>query len=327
MGESDKKGRRTGRTNNQLYYLVGGWRMLLPRFVRRWQRRLLLRRWQQRPDADYIRGRVDFYCRVAEGRALGGKARPIKDFRLKGTPSRYFFDLGRYVKGFPGEAGIDYMTTDVWENPDTPTLMKARRLDGKAENCALLNLDCRRHFIRPVDPVPFEEKKPVLFFRGEIDGKPHRIRFFEMWAGNPLFDLGDTTRKNRSRWFAPMVKLTDHFDYQFILTLEGNDMASALQWVMASNCVPVMPRPTVEGWLMHSRLVPGVHFIEIKPDFSDVGEKIKHYTDHPDEAAAISRASKEWAAQFLDRRRESIISYLVVERFLACTGQLCPSRL
>ncbi len=78
---------------------------------------------------------------------------------------------------------------------------------------------------------------------------------------------------------------------------------------------------------MHSRLVPGVHFIEIKPDFSDVGEKIKHYTDHPDEAAAISRASKEWAAQFLDRRRESIISYLVVERFLACTGQLCPSRL
>lgn len=259
--------------------------------------------------------------KIIPGMRQGPKAQRIKDFRLKGTPSRYYFDIGRWLKGFPGCSMVDYMTTDVWENPDAPTLMKARRLDGKADNCALLNLDCRRHFVRPADPVPFEEKKPVLFFRGEIDGKPHRIRFFEIWADNPLFDLGDTTVKNRSRWFAPKVKLTDHFDYQFILALEGNDLASALQWIMASNCVAVMPRPTVEGWLMHSRLVPGVHYIEISPDFSDVGEKIKHYTDHPEEAAAISRASREWARQFLDRRREGIISYLVVERFLKNTGQ------
>lgn len=320
MNES-KKGRKTGRINNQLYYIAGGWRMLLPRFVRRWQRRLTLRGWERRSDADYIRDRVDFYCSLPEGVSLGPKAHPISRFRLKGTPSRYYFDIGRYIKGFPGRAVIDYMTSDVWENPETPTLMKARRIDSRSCNAALLNLDRRRHFIRPVDPVPFREKRPVLFFRGEIDGKPRRIKFFEMWADYPLFDLGDTARKNRSRWFAPMARLTDHFDYQFILTLEGNDLASALQWVMASNCVPVMPRPTVEGWLMHSRLVPGVHYIEIAPDFSDVGEKIRYYTDHQEEAERIAAASREWAGQFLDRRRENIISYLVVEKFLRSTGQ------
>ncbi len=322
MAESGKKGRREGRTNNLYYYLIGGIRMMLPRFVRRWQRQLLLRGWEKRPDADYIRDRVDFYCRLPQGSALGPKARRIRDFKLKGTRSRYYFDLGRYIKGFPGDALVDYMTTDVWHNPDTPMLMKARRLDDKAGNAALLNLNCRRHFIRPVDPVPLRDKKPVLFFRGEIDGKPRRIKFFEMWADSPLCDLGDTTRKNRSKWFSPMVSLTDHFDYQFILALEGNDLASALQWVMASNCVPVMPRPTAEGWLMHSRLIPGVHYIDISPDFTDVGEKIEYYKAHPDEAEKISAASREWAAQFLDRKRESIISYLVVERFLRSTGSL-----
>lgn len=321
MDKSTKK-RKVGRINNQLYYIVGGWRMLLPRFVRRWQRRLTLRGWEKRADAGYIRDRVNFYCSLPAAASPGPDAHPVSEFRLKGTPSRYYFDIGRYVKGFPGRALIDYMTSDVWENPDTPTLMKARRLDGKRVNAALLNLDRRRHFIRPIDPVPFREKKPVLFFRGEIDGKPRRIKFFEMWADNPMFDLGDTTRKNRSRWFAPMVRLTDHFDYRFILTLEGNDLASALQWVMASNCVPVMPRPTVEGWLMHSRLIPGVHYIEIAPDFSDVGDKIRHYIEHPEEAERIAEASREWANQFLDRRRENIISYLVVENFLRSTGQL-----
>ena len=143
MGESDKKGRRTGRTNNQLYYLVGGWRMLLPRFVRRWQRSASVAPVAAKAGCGLYTGPRGFLLPGCRRARLGGKARPIKDFRLKGTPSRYFFDLGRYVKGFPGESGIDYMTTDVWENPDTPTLMKARRLDGKADNCALLNLDCR----------------------------------------------------------------------------------------------------------------------------------------------------------------------------------------
>lgn len=320
MGSNDK--RRAGRTNNQLYYLTGAARMYSPRAVRRAQRELLLRGWEERPDADYIRERVDFYCRVPEGSKPGPGARRIADFRLKGTPSRYFFDIGRYVRSFPKDALIDYMTSDVWHNPDTPTLMKARRLDDKADNCALLNLDCRRHFIRPFDPVPLSEKKPVLFFRGEIDGKPRRIRFFEMWADNPLFDLGDTTVKNRSRWFAPMVPLVNHFDYRFIFAPEGNDLASALQWILASNCIPVMTCPTVEGWLMHSRLKPGEHYIEVQPDFSDAERQVRYYIEHPREAEAISRASKEWADQFLDRKRESIISYLVVEKFLKATGQI-----
>ena len=155
-----------------------------------------------------------------------------------------------------------------------------------------------------------------MFFRGDIYDKPARIKFFEQWAEHPLFDLGDTNRHHPSKWRSEFVSIPDHFRYKFILALEGYDMASSLQWIMASNCVPVMPKPTVEGWLMHSRLIPGIHYIEIEPDFSDVGEKIEYYVNHPAEAEKISMESKKWAQQFHDSKRERLISLLVVEKYL-----------
>lgn len=313
--------RSEGKEANLAYYLRGYARLLIPRPLRRLQRRLLLRGWEKRPDADYIRERVDYYCQLPAGSAVGEGSRTVASIKSGNMGSRYFIDFTRYLRSFPKNLRLYLQTQDVWENPRVPTLMKARRLDELTPNGVLLKLDKRRHFRQPVDPVPFEAKKPVLFFRGEIDGKPNRIKFFEMWADNPLFDLGDTTRKNRSRWFSEMVSLTKHFDYRYILTLEGNDVATAVQWVMASNCVAVMPRPTVEAWLMHARLIPGVHYIEISPDFSDVGEKLQYYTDHPEEAARIARASTEWAQQFFDRKRENIISYLVIEKYFRQTGQ------
>ena len=116
------------------------------------------------------------------------------------------------------------------------------------------------------------------------------------------------------------MKIEEHFSYKYILALEGYDVASALQWIMASNCIPVMPRPTTEGWLMHGALIPGIHYIEIADDFSDAEEQIAYYNSHPDEAKQISEASKEWARQFEDKKRESIISYLVAERYLMLSG-------
>lgn len=323
MGKKDK--RKEGRENNQLYYLKGVVRCLvIPRFWRQWQRRILLRNWQKRRDADYIRRRVDFYCHIPVGCDVGNDAVSVDGISMKNTHSRYYFDIMQYLRGFPRYLKLNYVAGDVWHNPDVPTIMKARRLDeGSSEkNCVLLKVNYRRHFIRPVDPVPLENKIPKLFFRGEIDGKPRRVKFMEMWAGSPLCDLGDTTTKVKSRWYAGKVSLTSHFDYKFILAVEGNDLATAVQWILASNCIPVMTRPSVEGWLMHSRLLPDVHYIEISDDFSDVEEKLTYYISHPDEAERISEAGKEWAAQFLDSRRERIINYLVLERYFRNTGQL-----
>lgn len=301
-----------------LYNVSSLWRAaVVPRFVRRWQKKLCLRGWENRRDAEEIRRRVDYYFSRTEPFSPAEGAKEIGKIRLSGSHSTYWYDLMRYLRAFPKRKKIGYIDGDTWENPDSPVFGKARRLDEKRGNVALMNLDRRRHFLKVTDPVPFADKKPQLFFRGDVDAKENRRRFMKKWWGNPLFDLGDTSPRTDSEWHRPRVGIADHFDYKYILALEGHDVASALQWICASNCIPVMPRPTVESWLMHGAMIPGVHYIEIADDFSDAADKIEYYNAHPEEAERIARASKEWAGQFADPRRENIIHYLVAERYIS----------
>lgn len=307
---------RAGKTPAFVFYAKGILSMLVPGWYYRWRGRKLLRTWRNRPDADYLRERRDFYCLTSVGDDKTGIVKASK-VRPGNFHSRYAIDAAQALRYFPKDSGVRFHAGDVWDNPELPTLTKARRLDGKHEdNAVILNLDSIRHWLWPKDNTPFRDKKPVLFFRGDIYNKPARIKFFGQWADNEMFDLGDTNRTHPSRWEAEFVTVPDHFGYQFILALEGYDMASSLQWIMASNCVPVMPKPTVDGWLMHSQLVPGKHYIEIAPDFSDVGEKIKYYVEHPDEAEKIAMESKKWMRQFRDKKREKLISLLIVEKYL-----------
>ncbi len=307
-----------------LWFYIRTWGgNLLPRSFWNWRRRQLTRNWESRDDADYIRTRRDIYCRLNETVKLPDeKVVNLGDVNERNFQSRYGLDAFSVLKYFPKQEKVIFCDGDVWENPVYPSLIKCRRLNGENENNAvILNLDSIRHWLDPKDNIPFKNKVPKLFFRGDIYNKPTRIKFFEQWADNPLFDLGDTTRSHPSKWHADFVTIPDHFNYQFILALEGFDMASSLQWIMASNCVPVMPKPTVEGWLMHSRLQPGVHYIEIAPDFSDAGEKIDYYVQHPEEAEKIAMESKKWAQQFRNKKREKLISILVVEKYLKFSKQ------
>lgn len=314
---------RSGKKLAISFYVKGWLYQMIPRCrLNSWRRRIL-KDWEKRPDAEYIRRRRDIYCRLSVPYAIPKEdAVALRDVRIGKFKSRYVIDAQQPLRCFPGHSELAFKDGDVWENPTVPTLIKARRLNGvNEENAVILNLDSIRHWLNPHDNIPFDEKIPKLFFRGDIFNKPERIRFFEQWSDNELFDLGDTNTKNISRWHSDMVSIPDHFKYKFILALEGFDMASSLQWIMASGCVPVMPKPTVEGWLMHSQLVPGKHYIEIKPDYSDAGDKIRYYTDHPEEARKISEESRRWAKQFNDKHRERLIAMLVVEKYLELSGQ------
>ncbi len=309
-----------------LYNLASLWRnFVIPPFIKRWQRKLCLKDWQQREDADLIRQRVDYYFPQDKPFTPGREARPIRDITLSSSHSSYWYDLMRYLRAFPSDRKIDFINGDTHYNPDSVMFGKARRLDDKKGNVALMNLDRRRHFLKVVDPIPFIEKKPQLFFRGDVDAKENRKRFLTMWWGNPLFDLGDTSPRTMTEWHTERTDIAKHFEYRYILALEGHDVASALQWICASDCIPVMTRPTVESWLMHGAMIPGIHYIEIADDFSDAAEKIAYYNANPAEAEKIARASKEWVSQFSDTRRENIIHYLVAEKYLTLSDPSAKS--
>ncbi|WP_289201193.1 glycosyltransferase, partial [Phocaeicola sartorii] len=60
---------------------------------------------------------------------------------------------------------------------------------------------------------------------------------------------------------------------------------------------------------------------EIKDDLSDLEEKLTYYISHPAEAEQIVRHAHEYVAQFLDAKRERLISLLVMDKYLRMTGQ------
>ena len=194
---------------------------------------------------------------------------------------------------------------------------------GDNANSVLLNLDKVRHFIFLRDDIPFRKKSDKAIFRLAITRRPHRERFMRMYFGSECCDAGISTPRPEypPEWTKPHISMYDHLNYKFILAIEGYDVATNLKWIMSSNSLAVMPRPTYETWFMEGTLIPGYHYVEIRPDYSDLEERMRYYIEHPDEAEAIIAHAHEYVAQFRDRRREKIISLLVLQNYFRRTGQ------
>lgn len=194
-------------------------------------------------------------------------------------------------------------------------------------NATLLNMDKIRHFNFINDSRPFETKQNKLFYRGGIY-QAHRTRFFEKYFGNPLCDLGHTGSKNiHQSWQKPKISIAKHLPYKFLLSLEGNDVASNLKWVMSSNSLCVAPKMKFETWFMEGRLKGGEHFVEISENYSDLEEKLEYFIAHPKDSLEIIHNAHEYIAQFRDKKREDIISLLVLEKYFYHTGQIDKMRI
>lgn len=198
---------------------------------------------------------------------------------------------------------------------------------GKGDNSVLLNLDRCRLDIRLHDKIPFTEKADRVIFRGSVKSSEQRRRFIETFRDNPRIDTADTRSGHSAQetGTAKQITLYAHLGSKFIMTFEGNDIASNIRWVMSTNSIAVMPRPRNESWFMEGRLRPGYHYIEVRDDYSDLEEKIDYYIAHPEQAQQIIDQANDFARQFYDSRRERFISLLVMKKYFEKTGQLPPT--
>ena len=283
-----------------------------------------------RADKEYILDRVNYYCKLDHTTPLPADAPALADHKYgtRDYPSVYFFDTYEFTRHFPKSLHWCHCFGDVTFVPDAPSIVKSRPLCDDNANSVVLNLDKVRHFVFIDDNTPFESKEDKAIFRGEVRVKERRIEFMKRYFGNPRVEAGDVTPDAiRPRyglpeeWRCEQISLFDHLKYKFILALEGNDVASNLKWVMSSRSLAVMPRPTCETWFMEGRLVPNVHYVEINPDYSDLEERMQYYIDHPAEANEIIRNAHAYIDQFRDKKRERLISLLVLKKYFEMTGQ------
>lgn len=320
----------SGKNNKLYYYLSGHLRYMFPRVLFQQSLDRELRRFDKLSSDEqrYVMGRVEYYCKLStesitplsdSAKMVGAHSLKDRDYR-----SSYFHDSYEYIRYFDNSLRWEYAFGDVIHIPSSPSIVKSRPLLSNNQNSVLLKLNKNRHFIRINDRIPFEKKRDMAIFRGDIIGKPARWEFISTFIDHPLCDVGDVSRRPTSpkEWQREAMSIYEHLENKFIFALEGNDVASNLKWVMSSNSVAVMPKPTCETWFMEGTLKGGEHFIEIAADFSDIESQLQYYIEHPKEAIEISKAANEYADQFYNNRREKLISLLVLQRYFKGTGQI-----
>ena len=204
----------------------------------------------------------------------------------------------------------------------------------------LMNLNRRRHygfFDKPIPDtarLPWTARKDALIWRGGgITGRKGaqtclsiRLRFVSVLKGHLAEGIdvafaADDNYTNQcpetcgtwSARCAPSMAVEQMMTYRYALSLEGNDVATDLKWKLASGMVVLMPKPTVESWLMEFALQPAVHYIEVgSPE--EVPAKLAWLRANQKQAERISKAARAWMAPFSHVQHDRIIAGEVLSR-------------
>lgn len=258
--------------------------------------------------------RIEYCNKLSQGQSFRGEHK-IHDLKFPQTPKSYYFDTWEYARFFDENLPLNFVFGDVIEVPAVPSIVKSRPVSSDNQNSVLLNLDKARHFVWVKDDRKFSEKKNMLIGRGAVY-QQHRHDFFEKYFAHPLCDLGQVNKiGGNADWIKPKITIEEHLAYKFILSLEGNDVATNLKWIMSSNSIAVMPKPKYETWFMEGLLEGGKHYIEIAEDYSDLEEKLSFYINNTAESEKIARNAKLWCKQFWDKNLEDYCSLKVLEKY------------
>lgn len=310
--------------NKLSFYLKGVKNLTLPKFMNEYTARNLIRKYQNftpKIKAE-IDERVNYYNQMPPQEINTIIGEQIKHYNRKDKISAYYFDLLDLTRLYNPEARISYLFGDINFFPKIPSLLKSRPVSGIGiENAVLLKLDSIRHFHVIQDPIPFEKKQPKLVWRGNAF-QEHRLEFIKKYHSHPLCDIGDVRNESIGLPFhRPYMTIHDQLKYKYILSMEGNDVATNLKWIMYSNSLCFMRRPRFETWLMEGRLQPGIHYVLLKDDHSDFEDKIRYYERNPSEAFEIIKNAQTYIQEFFNKDKEIIIALKVIDKFLSMTNQ------
>ena len=310
------------RNNKQKYYLLNYLGLILPDFLFRNRLRKILNSLKNY-EILYIKDRVNYYNKLKNYQELPAETNQLKEFKIKNFHRTYFFDTNQYTRFYDKKLKLNMLFGDIVHVPQLPSIVKSRPINNNNQNSILLKLNKIRHFTFTNDKNKFENKKNKLIGRSAISLKhKKRIEFFKIYFNHPLCDLGAINKNTPyPKWLKNKISIEDHLKYKFIMCVEGVDVATNLKWVMSSKSIAVMPKPKIESWFMENRLIPDYHYIEIKEDYSNLETKLNHFIKNTKKCNEIIKNANEYVLQFKNKKRENLISLLVLEKYFHFTNQ------
>ena len=282
---------------------------------------------------EYIQSRVRYYFKKTSNFRVSNEGKNLSELFwnqfFKNKQNSHFIDFYNLLQFFNKKNKVDfiYSTKDYIDSsiakkhPPYPTFVKSRPVGFNNQNSILLKLNQVKlfHFIK--DPKKFENKKNQAVWRGDIRNNSQREYFVKNFYRTPLFDIGQTSPKQDVAWMKSFMSIKDQLNFKFIFCLEGKCISTNLYWAMSSNSVCVMPKPKYESWFMEGKLEDGVHYIEVKDDFSNAQEKIEFYNNNNDKCLEIIQNAQKFVKQFKNAKQERLIQLLILKQYFQYTGQ------
>ncbi|EJN3800955.1 glycosyl transferase family 90 [Vibrio alginolyticus] len=303
------------------YYFSNALSILIPRFVYRAQAKRLLSNLTEAEKQRCLE-RVNYYNKCETPFSVDSREQSYAtvDTFKKTKGWTYFFDLRQVVRYSPSSFAFNYINGDVTHIPNVPSFIKSRPIFGNNQNSVVLKLNQVRHFKFIDDPVRYQDKKDMVAWRG-VGFQPHRKKVIHAFYNHPQCNIGQTRPVEGKPWEKGFMSIEEQLQYKFLLCIEGNDVATNLKWAMSSNSLVIMSKPKYETWFMEGKLKAGVHYVEVKDDYSDLPEKMDYYLANEQEALAIIENAHQWVEQFKDKRKERLISLMVADKYFALSQQ------
>jgi len=218
--------------------------------------------------------------------------------------SHYTRDVLRFYfqKSNPEKLRLILLFGDSQAYDNFPVMLKAREVQSakriqyaESPDPILAPLNTGRHFgmlqySKYLDRE-WHSKREALVWRGVNTGKKrsvgNRKQVVERFWNHSVQDIdiafnrilpekkGENKEEDIEKYVRPGKNMWQLLQYKYLMSIEGNDVATGLKWMLYSNSVVFMAPPTHVTWAMEDKLIPYYHFIPIKPDYSDLYEQVQ----------------------------------------------------
>lgn len=192
-----------------------------------------------------------------------------------------------------------------------PTVGKFRK--GNDKSVIIWPLTIKRHYnpliaLSSVKDPLWSEKKPVAVWRGGSTGKRgDLVKQMLKKTTTSDIDIGFSHIHEHKTDLKKFVKgemsMEEQLKYKYIISFEGNDIASGLKWQLASNSVVFMRKPRIFSYTMEDLLVPFVHYIPLNSNYSNLDEMLSWAKKHDSKCQNIANQSKEFMRNVWNSRK------------------------
>lgn len=222
---------------------------------------------------------------------------------------------------------------DVHEAFQFPIFCKTRPTNKKNKNI-ILNLNKLRHFANAEmllhkKDLNWNCKKNKVVWRGTTTGvwnaANKRLKLVEKFANsnNKQIDVGfndiiqdaSLNKHLYECYVKDFLPIHEMLKYKYLISIEGNDVATNIKWIMASNSLLLMPTPKIDSWFCENKLIPWQHYVPLDDDFNNLEMQLEWCEKNQSACKEIVINANNHLKCFFNTDHENYITKKIIESY------------